>query len=138
MEFKTMRILREFNNPSLDFRVRAIVFAISGYTQHVFNKPTILTEIWRSDSEQDKIYGKNSGKPNIHKWWRAIDLRTMHLTLDEINDLILFLNHFIYTQRDGKKFPTVLYHEVKDSEGKLLGYHFHIQVDPDGITEIIK
>jgi hypothetical protein len=100
-----------------------------------FKKEIVITEVHRPDEEHWGIY-VSSGltleeakkKPNIHGAWRAVDLRYSIYTQEEAQQMDGDFNkHIIYT--GGKK--TSLLHAVGAH-----GMHFHLQCDPDGVTEI--
>jgi len=117
--FKTYRQAQEWNDPDLDPRLRAILLAVADHVQRNYDKPLVITSIWRSHEEQISIYGVGTTKRSPHQFWRAIDIRTWIYEHDEVMGIIAFLNKW-WPRQDGK--PLALYHDV----GR--GAHLHIQV----------
>jgi hypothetical protein len=113
----------------MDKRLRVILYALAGYAFDKFQKFLIITDIFRTEEERKEIYKDNQAmaeKVGVHEVWRAADIRTHNFTSFEVTDLVGWLNeHFEYT--GGK--PTALAHDVA-------GYHLHLQVDGDGLTQI--
>lgn len=134
INFKSSRQSEEFKSNKLDRRLRIIIYALAGYTAEVYHKPIIITEIFRTQNEQDTIYGndpKYKSNPwfSVHQEWRGFDFRTIGFTKDQIIDLLDFLNdNFEY---NGGTHPTSLYHEVENH-----GLHIHVQVDTTDSTII--
>lgn len=132
IEFKTPRVEQEFKGVNIDPRLRIIIWALAGYTSLSFNKGILLTEIYRTQAEQDEIYKDDAGYRNfkwdsVHQYWRGADVRLTTFTLNEAQSIADWLNNnFVYTGHH----PTALNHDVGS------GWHLHIQVDTDGETEI--
>jgi hypothetical protein len=129
IQFKTQRQAHEWTDERLDGRLRVIVYALAGFVFDRFGKVLVISEIFRTKDERELIYKDDPILRNTvgtHEVWRAIDLRTVAFTPDEIGEMVTFLNgHFGYTG----KHATSLYHIV-------VGYHLHIQVDSDGVTDL--
>lgn len=100
---------------------------LASFASLEFNKDVIITAIYRTQEEQDKIY---KGKVNArgvsydanpwkspHQLWEAIDIRSTVYNSQEIQRMLAFLNCFKYRQNQ----PVAIYHNVG------LGDHFHIQ-----------
>jgi hypothetical protein len=132
INYKTVRIEQEWRSGRLDGRVVFIVYALAGYVFNEFGKLLTLTHIYRSDDEQDSFYANDSkytASPwkSTHQYWRAVDGSINGFTPDELKKINEFLNgHLVYN----KYHPVLVMHDVG------LGFHFHIQVDGDGVTEI--
>jgi len=130
IKFKTDRIESEFNDKRMDNRLKVILFALSGFTLHRYGKGITITCIDRTQAEQDEIYGDNEKYKispwfSTHQFWRAADVRSSDFSGKECQEMVDFLNLFIYTG----KYKTAIYHDG-------VGWHMHIQVDPDFSAEI--
>ena len=121
MRFKTPEIKAQFDNPKLDFRVKFIIYAIDSYMLNNFYYDITITEIWREHLHDG----------DIHSEFRAIDLRISDMSRFNLDNLLWFIDHLIYT---GEK-NTRMVHNVDVS---LPPDHIHIQVDGDGLTSISK
>jgi len=119
VQFKTERQQKEWSDPQLDPRLRAILLAMAEYIQRNYDKPMVVTSVWRTNEEQKSIYGPDTTRRSPHEFWRAIDIRTWIYDHDEVMGIIAFLNKW-WPRKDGK--PLALYHDV----GR--GAHLHIQV----------
>lgn len=132
--FKDHRLQLELFSPNLDDRLFVIVCTLSSLTYNFFNKPLIITEIFRNQEMQDYYYRDVAGykeKPwkSVHQFGRGIDFRAKDFTKGEQSEIKMFLNtHFEYGH--GKK--TCLIHEIDD------GWHGHLQVNNDPYTKLLK
>jgi hypothetical protein len=133
IEFKSIRQSYEFVDPKLDPRLRIMILTLAGYGSFFFRGKTIkLTELFRTDEEQDEIYKddpiyQKSKWKSVHQFWRGADIRLWEFEKGEIESMVDFINkHFKYSNNHF----SALAHDVK-------GYHLHLQVDGDGITEIV-
>lgn len=129
IHFKTERQFAEWLDPRVDSRLKVIIYAVAGFCFDTFGKFVTITEIIRTVAERLEIYKDNpemAGKVGVHEVGRAMDIRTIGFTPQEIAQLLKFLNeNFEY---DGK-YETAVYHDV-------VGFHIHLQVDQDGMTSI--
>lgn len=129
INFKEKRQADEWLDSRLDNRLRIIIYALAGFAFDRFMKNIVITDIMRTEEERHAIYKNDpvmSEKIGVHEVWRAIDIRTVGFTPDEIGELVAFMNkNFDYTGR----LATAISHSV-------VGFHIHIQVDGDGVTEI--
>lgn len=129
INFKEKRQADEWLDHRLDNRLRVIVYALAGFAFDRFMKNIVITEIMRTEEERREIYKDLPSMRDVvgvHEVWRAIDIRTVNFSPDEIGELVGFLNsNFDYTGR----LATAVSHAV-------IGFHIHIQVDGDGVTEI--
>ena len=83
-----------------------------------FNKPIVLTEVLRTQAQQNKIYGKKRGKKSWHQFYAAADLRVRIYTPSEIVQIVSFLKKF---EKENALRLTVLYHDIG------LASHIHFQ-----------
>ena len=132
IQHKTIRVAQEWNSGKLDNRVCIIIYALAGFVFNRFEKILTITEIWRSDAEQDAYYAnypayKQQPWKSTHQDWRAADVRAMVFTADELKAIDEFLNNNFFYNKEHK---VCVVHDVG------LGLHIHIQVDGDGVTEI--
>lgn len=89
----------------------------------------IITELWRPEMHPD----------DIHDDYRCFDLRTVGVfkSLNDINFIVDKINkYFIYDPSRPQK-KCCIHHEIKDKNGKSLGWHFHFQVHPRTMVEKI-
>ena len=130
MEFKHLRLIAEFDR--VKKRLQIIVYALDAYVKHRYKKEIMVTSIFRTQEEQDEIYGhlagyKESPWKSVHQYWRGVDVRLSNFSKEEIKDILMFLNKsFEYTGR----YETAIKHDIG------YGSHIHIQVDMDGVTNI--
>lgn len=133
--FKNDNIKKQWESQKLSKRLETIIFALSGYIWHQFKKPLILTEIYRTQEEQDQIYAndpkyKEQKFVSPHQVWRAVDCRISDFKDDELKKIQEFLfSRFIYNTKD-PRYKIVLVHNIG------FGNHLHIQVS-DSNTQLI-
>lgn len=75
--FKTDRQRREWESEKLDQKLKFIVEALALVSWGCFNKHLMITDIYRSQNENEIIYGWNGkGKQPVstHTYWRAVDI----------------------------------------------------------------
>jgi hypothetical protein len=112
--------LRTRNRPLLKLLVD-----LYKYIKKSMDKDTIITMIYRTQDEQDRIYGnrpryeENPWK-SPHQFWHAIDLRSKVYTIEELDEIVDYLNNK-YNTNNYYKF-TAMYHKVSGG-----AYHLHIQ-----------
>ena len=125
----------------IDFRLRFIVMSWVAEMQYKFNYTPTLTEIFRTQSEQEYIYkvlatdeekAKYALNPVIstHQVWRAIDLRTNDMTPEMVDFTKDYFNHIHYDLC--RHIRTLVYHNMG------AGIHCHLQVNSNGMTCIRK
>ena len=126
ISLKTLEQQSEWLDKKLNEKLRGIVIAIGNISYYVFNKPLIITEVYRTQKTQNSYYKNNPAyiqKPwnSVHQYYRGVDIRTNnHYTELQISILINIANSIPYDiDRPGKK--TGLYHNI----GK--GNHLHLQ-----------
>ena len=124
IKFKTKRIEKEFYyNTSIKDRLKDIIYMLALYTELEFRKDITLTELHRTQEEQDSYYKDNDRyreKPwkSVHQYGRGADIRTKNFEQEEIMKMVDFLNHVHYST----KHNTALFHDIG------IGEHIHIQV----------
>lgn len=117
-------IEREFNT-ELFTRNKALYHLIEAaaiYTSYEFNKPVILTSVFRTEQEQAKLYEHlpiDQRPHSPHQDWKAVDIRSWVYSDDEIQRLLKFFNTFTLIEGQRK---VALYHEIPGNVK-----HFHIQ-----------
>lgn len=85
-----------------------------------FEKETIITMIFRTQEEQEQIYGKGYTKKSPHQFYHAVDIRSRIFSDDEIKKIEDYLNN---------KYNDTNYYKWTAKNHKVAGgaYHFHIQ-----------
>jgi hypothetical protein len=125
IEFKTDRVRSEWDNEQLNDKLKNIIILLAFYSWNFFQKKLTITEIFRTQDEQDRYYRDNEKykkKPwaSVHMFYRGIDLRTKYYDDVEIKTLLKIANTIPYDLNKPSK-KTLLYHDV----GK--GKHLHAQ-----------
>ena len=95
-----------------------LIIKTAQFTKKNFDKPLVLTELHRTQAEQDKLYGGKATKKSWHQFWSAVDFRSRIFTNSEILSIIEFIKKEF--KGEGKKLR-VLYHRIS---GQV--YHFHV------------
>lgn len=119
VKFKTKELQNQFNELEKKNKpLHMIISAIDKTRKEHFNKEITLTEIYRTQEEQEKIYGK-SASISPHQLWDAVDIRTRDMSDDEIRNImksvkLVFNGMNVY-------HTTVIFHDIG------LGPHLHIQ-----------
>lgn len=93
------------------------------YCEVEFKKDITVTEIFRTQEEQDSYYKDHESykeKPwkSVHQYWRGADVRSKNFEHEEIQKITNWLNMVHYST----KHNTCVYHDIG------LGEHWHIQV----------
>lgn len=119
------RIRKEWESGKLDKRVEIMAIYLDWYCRNFVRRidgqkgDIQLTCIFRTQKEQEAIYGKGTKKKSTHQYWRAVDIG---------------VNAFSFTTREmlanmmNKRFKNIgkakccVWHNVG------LGDHFHLQV----------
>jgi hypothetical protein len=133
IDFKTDRIRSEWDERKIDDRLRKIISVLAYYSYELLGKKLFITQLIRTQPEQDAIYLNHKNKtiaekyqkkpwPSVHQHGRGADIRVYkHYTPKEIERLMAVLNSIPYN----KKYKTATYHNVTKYKS---GYHIHIQV----------
>lgn len=115
------RIIKEIG----DLRVRnkgllRLLLDLYHYIEDEFEKDTIVTMVYRTQEEQEQIYGKNTKKKSPHQFWHGCDIRSRIYSPEQITQIVNYLNDK-YNDTNYYKW-TAKCHEVNNH-----GEHFHIQ-----------
>ena len=134
MRYKKERIKKEWESDKLDKRLKIIVIFLDWYCKKYMGRDIQLTCIFRTQKEQDAIYGddpKYQKKPwySVHQFHRGIDIGVNAFTTSKKRILRNVLNKRFYY---GKRHKTCVWHDVG------LGDHFHVQVSSGNTTRIYK
>lgn len=97
-----------------------LIIDLYHYADHHFKKDVIITMIYRTQEEQESIYGPGVKKKSPHQFWHAIDIRSRIYTQEEIDRMVSYLNGR-YNGDNYYRWTTKV-HEVGNH-----GMHFHIQ-----------
>lgn len=120
LKYKTPRIEKEFSqlfekNPELYQIVKEIEFVGKLW----FRKTIVITEVYRTQKEQDRYYRNKKKFISPHQRWLAVDLRTRNLESEQITSLVNHINKNVNYKNT--YIPTAFYHDIG------LGKHIHIQ-----------
>lgn len=122
MKFKNVWLEQQFKQ--VDRRIRVLLSFVDLFTVQKYGKEIIVTDLIRTQSQQDTIYKDNHDyqkKPwsSVHQYGRGADIRTSNLEYPQKMELVELLNKLPYG--DGKH-KTALFHDIGTGE------HIHIQV----------
>lgn len=130
LQYKTPRIEQEYgelyrHNPSLFFLVKLA----ADYIDLAFFKNTVLTCVYRSPEENASLYAATGKEPEWrpHTKWMGVDIRTSHLTQEEINKVLAVLQSLTVF---GGQRKAAVYHAIKGNVP-----HFHIQCAPHDLIK---
>jgi len=120
IKFKNPALKNEFEN--LHPHLRKILFWLAGYAEYHWDMPVVITELFRTQAEQEAIYGAGTEKKSVHQYGRGADISVVPMNgvvpPEEIAEKINA--NFPYSKLG---LNTALYHEVGNR-----GKHIHIQV----------
>ena len=116
----------------IDNRLRFIFMAYVSYVYRKYKYRPTVTHLFRTQEEQDAFYGDNvdyQGKPwhSVHEYGRGLDFRSTDMSKDMTNDTFNFFKQVRYSD----DHQTLIRHSVK-------GDHFHLQVNLNKVTEIVR
>ena len=123
--YKTKRIEDEFKGDNtIKYELKQVIYMLSLYCELEFGKDVVITELYRTQSEQDFYYKDRDTyqrKPwkSVHQFGRGADIRSRNFTENQITKIIAFLN--LKTYKSGSKYQTAIYHNIG------MGSHIHIQ-----------
>jgi hypothetical protein len=107
---------------SIPMRLRDILLYIESI---IAPKELIITSIYRTEKEQRDICARLARiyRPSVHMVWRGVDIRTFHLTEQEISKIVCNVNaKFAYNPRiEHNKFFVAIYE----------GDHIHLQISEE-------
>lgn len=120
------RIKKEFGELRVHNKdLMKLILDLYHWIDDTFGKDTVMTMLYRTDAEQDAIYGINpryQKKPwkSPHQFYHAVDIRSRIFTEDEIKQIEDYLN---------SKWNDTNYYKWTAKCHKVTGqaYHFHIQ-----------
>lgn len=69
----------------MDARLQFIALAVMGFTDHVFGKDIVITEIYRSKADQMAYYPGQPYRPSVHEFGRGIDFGVRAYRADELD-----------------------------------------------------
>lgn len=118
MKFKNIWIEQQL--PKVDERIRIILNFLDFYMQSRHELEIMVTELIRTQAEQNKIYGINYKKKSVHQYGRGADIRCFDWPQNAIDDALFLLNLIPYGKGN---YKTAIYHEIGNN-----GVHIHIQV----------
>ena len=95
-----------------------LIIKTAQFTKKNFDKPLVITELHRTQAEQNKLYGGKAKKKSWHQFWMAVDFRSRIFTNAEIMSIIEYIKTEF--KSEGKKLR-VLYHRINGNV-----YHFHV------------
>lgn len=125
IKFRTPQLRQEFYDiAQTDPRLRAAAGELAFWVEKLFRKEMVLTCVWRTEEEQEKIYGKP--KPSAHfctPQCRAVDIRAHrnYFSQHELENMESFVQKY-FPRGDGLK--PVMFHGEKDD------FHIHLSVEP--------
>lgn len=125
IEFKTQNEKDEWHSGNVNPKLISIINILSMICFSLFNKIITITEVFRTQEENDKIYGwtesNNSTRPiSVHTYWRGVDIRTFNFKKSEIEIIVNILNSIPYKKIGNIK--TAVYGDKRHLD------HIHIQV----------
>jgi hypothetical protein len=103
-EFTEFQLLKVKNRKLYD----AVIYVTSQCTN------AVVTEVWRSQKDNDIIYAGGRKRISNHTLWRAVDMRLNNLTKSCVNDIL---------KKSKEKGLRAYIHEVKN-----LGRHIHLEL----------
>ena len=120
IDFKTDKQRTEWSSGKLSQNIINIVLILAFVSYLIFQKKIMITEIFRTQEENNKIYG-DTKHISTHTYYRAVDLRTSIYTANQASFLSAIANCFQYDPKRPAK-NTALYGD------KLHLNHIHLQV----------
>jgi hypothetical protein len=100
--------------------LKAILAYTASYMMSEYKVPMVLTHIFRTQKEQEEIYGVGYKIASPHQFNRAADARLTDLGVEKANEVAKHVNE-VFPYGDGMH-KTVLVHDV----GR--GNHIHFQI----------
>lgn len=93
---------------------------LSRWVAEEFERDTIITMLYRTQEEQERIYGKGTKRKSPHQFYHAADIRSRIFSDEEIKRIEDYLNN---------KYDSTNYYRWTAKNHKVAGgtYHFHIQ-----------
>lgn len=100
-----------------------MVCDIAEYSKTNFNKSVVVTDIFRTEQEQIKLYGY--ARPSVHMHWRGLDLRSWIYNESEIKQLLEYINYKYLYDEHRPHIKCAIHHKISGG-----AEHFHLQTHP--------
>lgn len=128
IQFKTNRQNEEWDSGKLSEKLQSIVRLLAIVAYFLFKKKITITDIYRTQEENDKIYNwskdsRRKRKYSVHTFWRGVDIRVNKRSLTHKEAVLLrdIANVFVYDKKR-KSIKTAVY-----GNDKLHINHIHLQ-----------
>ncbi len=123
--FKEQRQAEEF--PLVSPHLRGLVLDVAFYAGRRYGKFILITELLRSQEEQDQIYNNDSryrrrAWKSVHQFGRGADIRIRNFTAVQQRDILDYVTLAWPYDPSRPEFPSVSIHDIG------LGRHLHLQV----------
>jgi len=133
IQFKENNLKEEFEK--IDKRLQFIIYALAGFIYSNFGKSIVLTELFRTQEQQDKYYSNNPAYllnpwKSVHQYGRGADISAKYLTPEELTSISKFINSIVKYSSFNEK-DTLITHDIG------FGNHIHIQTDPSSMTILV-
>lgn len=121
IDCKTNRQYEEWQDNRLNSKLKWLIESLACISWGWFEKRIIITDIYRTQIENNKIYGDNFHY-SVHTFFRGIDIRISHYTEDEIRLLVNIANQLPYDKKR-PKLKTAIFGDKNHLD------HIHTQVN---------
>lgn len=119
MKYKTNRTKSEYKTIfEKNLELHQIVSKMAFIAEYRYGKNLVITEVFRTQSEQDRYYRGKRQFTSPHQRWLAIDIRSKNFTKQQVKELVAFVNKDV---KHNTYIPTAFFHDVG------LGPHIHVQ-----------
>ncbi len=120
VEFKAARQRQEFYSPKLNDRLFWVVGLISLWVSRKHGRAPEITEVYRTEAEQRRIYANDPNRKSVHQFWRGCDIVVRGLGSAAHVEIKDFVNRLFLYGKPGHE--TCVYHDAGT------GWHLHVQV----------
>ena len=123
ISFKTENEREEWAKlPEKNPKLMDLLIDVGDFTMAMYNKPIVITSLYRDPAEQAALYAKAEKKVvnSPHSFWLAADLRSSTFSKEEIDRICEYVNGR-YKNANGK---TVAFCHTVPGQAP----HFHIQL----------
>ena len=101
ISFKADRQQKEWESRQVKDKLKLIVYIMAMVSFFLFKKKITITDIFRTQEENDKIYGWKLGcgrkrKYSVHSAWRGVDIRIRGYKKEQLKILVSIGNSFPY------------------------------------------
>lgn len=118
--FKTRRIQDEYSELyEKNNELFKIVEKVNFITEALMGKSIVITEVYRTQEEQDRYYKGKNKFISPHQRWLAVDIRSRNFTEKEVLAIVHAINKNVNSKNT--YIPTAFYHDIG------LGKHIHMQ-----------